>query len=200
MQISATNNNIEQCAYHESGHIVMAYLSRFSCEGVAILQDGSGDGYSKFNYGHPRITELVAAIVSYQEHPQFYHSLSPEVKSATEIMAYKMCGTLIGGAVSEALYKAGPDFIGDLPVEFSGPDLLRINSIQSLLSQIVSGHPRDYVEEQMTGIILIMQSEETWKAIEELASAIINAPSQRLSKTEIEQSLSSSGYLAFIVK
>ncbi|MBN9295661.1 MAG: hypothetical protein J0I41_01565 [Filimonas sp.] len=196
---SKTNQALyEQCAYHESGHIVMAYLSKFKCDSVTIIQDGSGNGFTKFDYGKSPMTELITSIVNFSEYPEMFNSLPPTVKIYAPDVAFKICGVLLGGPVSEAIYKAGIEFEGNLPIEVMGPDLLRVNSIHHLLSSIDIHHKPNYIKENLHSIVNLLRQEQVWKAVDTLSKDILASSTKSLSKQEIEISLQRSGYLNFI--
>jgi hypothetical protein len=195
---SLDNKIYQQCAFHESGHIVMAYLSRFKCDSVTILEDGSGDAFTKFDYGKSPMTELIASLVNFSEYPQMFYSLPLNVRAAAPQVALKICGTLLGGPVSEALYKVGVDFEGDLPIEVAGPDLQRVTSIDHLLRTIDPNHKPNYINEALGSVVQLIRNKQTWEAIEALSKEILNSKTKSLSRVEIENSLENSGYLDFI--
>ena len=176
----------------------MAYLARFKCDSVTIMQDDSGDGFTKFDYGKSPMTELIASLVNFYEYPAFFYSLPENVRVNAPQVAFKICGTLLGGPVSEAIFKAGIEFEGELPIEVAGPDLLRVTSINQLLSTIDGQHNPNYVNDSLHGIVPLLRKEEAWKAIINLAEDILQAPNKMLSREEIESSLEKSGYMEFI--
>lgn len=189
----------EQNAYHESGHIIMAYLSGFKCENVTLLQDGSGNAFTRFDYGNPNLNLLIAAIVNFNEDSEIYNSLSPNLKSQTQLAALKMGGTLLGGSVAEHLFKSGSDFKGELEMEISGPDLTRVLSIDSLLSSLnPKTHNPNYIAKELEKIALLFQQENVWNSIETLSKEILLSPTKILSQKQIEKSLSETGFLEYI--
>lgn len=188
----------EQGAYHESGHIVMAYLAQFQSDEVALIENEPGSGFTKFDFGDQRITLLIAAMQNYKQDIFFFNSLDSSLKAVAEKVAFKICGTLLGGPVSEALYKSGIAFQGNLPIEMSGPDLLSVESIDMCLSSNLPNHDPNYIVNSLINIVEILQQKETWKAIEHLAKAILSSPNKRLNRQQIENSLQTSGYLNFI--
>ncbi len=190
----------EQCAYHESGHVVMAYLAQYNCDRVAVLQDGSGNGFTEINYGNHQMTMLVASLVNYSQEPQIFHDLPPNAQAVAPKVAFKVCGTLLGGPASEALYKVGVSFAGNLPIDIGGPDLMRVDSIHHLLSQIGSQHNPNYVVENLGTVVDILRQEQTWAAIEQLSRDILTSPTKSLDRQQIESSLQKSGYLTFVAR
>ena len=197
-KLKIESNQEEQNAYHESGHILMAYLSGFKCENVTLLQDGSGNAFTKFDYGNPNLNLLIAAIVNFNEDSEMYNSLSPNLKSQTQLASLKMGGTLLGGSVAEHLFKSGSDFKGELEMEISGPDLTRVLSIDSLLSSLNLAHNPNYIAKELEKIALFFQQENAWNSIEALSKEILSSPTKSLSQKQIEKSLSETGYLEFI--
>jgi hypothetical protein len=189
----------EQNAYHESGHIILAYLSGFKCENVTLLQDGSGNAFTKFNYGDINLNMLIAAIVNFNEDPQIYNSLPSNLKSQTQLAAKKMGGTLLAGSVAEHLFKSGSDHVGELEMEISGPDLTRVLSIDNLLRLLnPQTHNPDYIAKELESIALMFQQENVWNSIDSLAKKILSSSSKSLSQTQIEKSLIETGFMDFI--
>ena len=193
------SNQEEQNAYHESGHIILAYLSGFKCENVTLLQDGSGNAFTKFNYGDINLNMLITAIVNFNENPEIYNSLPPNLKSQTQLATKKMGGTLLAGSVAEHLFKSGINHVGELEMEISGPDLTRVLSIDSLLKSLnPNTHNSNYIAEELKGIALMFQQENVWNSIDVLAKDILSSPSKSLAQSQIEKSLTDSGFMEFI--
>ncbi|KAB2915992.1 MAG: hypothetical protein F9K23_09680 [Bacteroidetes bacterium] len=193
-----TKKLFEQGAYHESGHIIMAYLARFKSDQVTLLQNEPGSGFTRFDYSDPRITLIIAALKSYVDDPTIYNALDNSLKNSTPQIAFKILGTLLGGPVSEALYKTGVTFEGELPIEVSGPDLRSIESIHLYLSNNIANHPPNYIDGAMEQVITLLKQPNFWTAIEHLASTLLNSPNKTLNRQQIENSLLTSGFLNFI--
>ena len=193
-----TEKLFEQGAYHESGHIVMAYLTRFKSDEVALLQNDPGSGFTRFDYGDLRITLLIAAMQNYAQDPSIYNGLDNALKNTANQVAFKIVGTLLGGPVSEALHKSGVEFEGELPIEMSGPDLISVQSIHLCLSNNISNHDPNYISASLTQVVNLLRQPDCWVAIEHLSSTLLNSPNKKLNRQQIESSLLTSGYLNFI--
>ncbi len=193
-----TEKLFEQGAYHESGHIIMAYLSKFNADNVSLILNDPGSGFTKFDYGDIRITLLIAAMQNYSKDPSIFNELDSNIKNAASQVGFKIAGTLMGGPVSEAFYKSGIDFNGGLPIEMSGPDLLTVESIDLCLSQKTLNHNPNFIYNTLTVVVSLIKQENVWKSIEHLSSTIMKSPNKKLSRLEIEDSLNQSGYLNFI--
>jgi hypothetical protein len=186
-------------AYHESGHIHLAYLSGFQCENVTLLQDGSQNAFAKFHYGDKAISSLIVAITHFKEDPEMYYMLPYDLKLQTELAAAKITGTLLAGSVAEHLYKSGSDYVGELKMEISGPDLARVSSVHELLNSLdPQNHNLDYIAWEFKKIAGFFQQEMVWNSIDKLAKAILSSTSKSLSQSQIERSLHESGYMNFI--
>jgi hypothetical protein len=190
----------EQTAYHESGHIIMAHLSGYKSDMVTLIQSDPGTGKTKFNYGSFDITLLIAAMQKYDEDPSIFHDLNNTLKNVAPQVAIKIVGTILGGPVSEAYYKTGIDFVGELPIEMSGPDLLSVQSIHNCMIDNFPNHDANFINSQFKNVTAILREQQFWNAIEHLSVTLLNSPEKQLNKQQIEQSLSESGYLEFIDK
>lgn len=190
----------KQAAYHESGHVVMAYLTGFKSDFTELILEDPGSGRTKFDYGDQRITLIIAAMQNYISDPSIYNGLPNNLKSVCCQLAFKICGTLMGGPVGETFFKEGIDFKGQLPIEMSGPDLISVNNIHACLMNNIQGHNPDYIRESLINVTEMIQQAETWKAIEHLATKILDSPKKHLDREEIELSLKESGYLEYIDK
>jgi hypothetical protein len=188
----------KQAAYHESGHIVMAYLSGYKCDEVSLIINEPGMGRSKFDYGDPRITMLIASMQNYIQYLDFYAGLENNIKAVSAQVAFKSCGILMGGPVSESLNKFGINFKGNLPIEMSGPDLVSVSNIDAFLNNTTQNHNKKYIPDNLYNVILMIRQKETWQAITHLSNSILSSPNKKLTKKQIEKSLRESGYLDFI--
>ena len=163
-----TEKLFEQGAFHESGHIIMAYLSKFKADNVSLILNDPGSGFTKFDYGDFRITLLIAAMQNYSKDPSIFNELDSNIKNAASQVGFKIAGTLMGGPVSEAFYKSGIDFNGELPIEMSGPDLMTVESIDLCLSQKTLNHDPNFINNTLTGVVSLIKQESVWKSIEHL--------------------------------
>jgi hypothetical protein len=193
-----TQELFRQGAYHESGHIIVAYLSRYKSDRVELILDDPGSGMTKFDYGGLDMTMAIASMQNYTNNPELYNDLPAGLKNICPEVAFKITGTLLGGPVSEALYATGIDFVGNLPIEMSGPDLISVQNIHHFLSDIVTNHKPNYIEHSLSMIVQLLKQQEFWDAIKHLSDSILSSPNKQLNRDQIEQSLKASGYLAFI--
>ena len=190
-------NNFEKVAYHESGHIVIAYLSGYECDSVELLNHEAGTGKTRMNYGDDLM--LFASITNCKTDPDFFNSLDKTQKSQSTGVSHRAATILLGGSAAESAYLNGGKVEGNMPVEVSGPDLERVDNIHFFLSQIKSDHDPNYIQETLRKVLLIISIPEVWTAIDSLAKTLLAKPNKKLGKTEIESILQESGYLDYIM-
>ena len=193
-----TEKLFEQGAYHESGHIIMAYYAQFKSDNVTLIQNDPGSGFTRFDYLDPKIICMITAMQNYAHDPSIYNELDNSLKNLAEQVASKIMGTLLGGPVSEALYKSGISFEGNLHIDVSGPDLKSVESIHLCLSNNIPNHSPNYITNTLKQVVNLLRQPNFWAAIEHLSSTLLGSPNKMLNKKQIENSLSTSGYLNFI--
>lgn len=193
---NSTDKLYEQGAYHESGHIVIAYFYGYKCDEVRLLSNDPGAGFSRFDYSQD--TVLVTSILNSQNNSTLFNSLPKETKMESPHVAYKVSNILLSGPVTEAFHKFGVDFVGNLEVDVNGPDLISVKNIDYFLTEIDKQHNPDFVQHSLGNIGNVLRTDQFWKAIEHLAKTIINSPSKSLTRFEIENSLNQSGFLAYL--
>lgn len=172
-------------AYHESGHVAMAYISDYHCKEVEILV--SGDGKTTTEYGDDEL--LIAAITNCKQFPELFDQLPATIKSKTLDVAFKASMILLAGGVAESIHSnAGMDE-ENLPLEFSGPDIIRFQNIDYLLKQNFKKHPTDFLEQIAMKINDIFANPEIWDSISALAESIVSQKRMKLTRVEIEDIL-----------
>lgn len=187
----------EQAAYHESGHIVLAYTADFACTGVSLNAATPGEAWTRMDYGED-ITLATAILIS-DSHPEVYNTLPRETKAPSPNVANRLCHMLCGGPLAEAWHKHGVQFKGKLEVEMQGPDLIRVKAIDQFLTSILKErHPRDYVDKTLALLAEVVRSDEFWITIRAMAAAILAAPNRTLDRAGIETVLNQSGFLDFV--
>ena len=181
------NQLFEQGAYHESGHIVMAYKLGYTADSVTMVKEDPGSGFTKFDYGKDLF--LIATVTHIQEDPSIFNSWPSSERSRSFQVALNSLNLNIAGPVAEALHGAGFDFEGDLTVIPSGPDLKNINSLDHFFSRMSANYTPDLVNSSMRQIIRYFKQDLCSRAIKHLAESILLSDSLSLRKDEIESSL-----------
>jgi hypothetical protein len=190
------NDNFEIAAYHESGHITIAYFSGYSCDSVELLESDPGSGRTMMNYGRDRI--LIASLLNIKEDPNFFNELDGTTKAEGPAAAQRMTTILLVGSAAEAIYKNGGMVNGNMEVEVSGPDLNSVDNLHYFLSQIDRAHSPNFVDEQLHFILQMLSHPKIWSAIECLAQEILRSPNKTLKESDIHMVLKNNGFFEFL--
>jgi hypothetical protein len=172
----------------------MTYLKNYTCHEVEILE--SGDGKTTMDYGDDLL--LISAMMNCIEYPEMFNDLPQSTKITAPKIANKVLFILIAGSIAESVYLNNGIVNDDMKVELSGPDLIRVDNINYLLSSILKNHPANFIEKMMQDILMIFSLEEVWNSISVLAETILKNEHMMLTKEEIEHVLAITGYFDFI--
>lgn len=186
----------KKTAFHESGHIAMTYFAEYSCQEVEVLV--SGDGKTTINYGNDLL--LISAITNCQEYPEMFNELPASIKLTSPEVAFKASLILLAGSIAESIHSDNGIVDGDMEVELSGPDLIRVQNIDYLLSSISKNHSTDFIQENITNIMMTFSIPEVWNSISVLAESILSKEGMKLTRQEIESTLAETGYFDHIKK
>lgn len=186
----------KKTAFHESGHIAMTYFAEYSCAEVEVLV--SGDGKTTMNYGNDLL--LISAITNFQEYPEMFNKLPSSIKLTSPGVAFKASLILLAGSIAESIHSNNGIVDGDMEVELSGPDLIRVQNIDYLLSSISKNHPTGFIQENITNIMMTFSIPEVWNSISVLAESILSKEGMKLTRQEIESTLADTGYFDHIKK
>ena len=183
-------NRILQTAYHESGHIILAYLTGYEVLECEVLQNG--DGKTTFEYGKDLL--LIAAITNCKEEPEMFNELPKEIKVNCLTVSNKIISILLAGSVAESMFLNNGVIDENMNVEISGPDLIRSENVDHFLSEIKKEqHDSNYIQNNMTELFNTMNITEVRKSVSELAERLL--AKKKISQNEIEDILKTTGFL-----
>lgn len=189
---------IERSAYHEAGHIILTYLTGYSCDKVALNADADGNAFTVQNYGNDLL--LITAITNYKTDPEIFNELPNEIKNKTLSTAHKATSILLAGSVTESICLNDGLISPEMEVVVSGPDLTRSEQIDFLLSKILPGHDPDFIKNKTSELFEFFVLEEFTNAADNLAKAMLTSSDLTLNKEEIEEILTNTGFLEFITQ
>jgi hypothetical protein len=186
-------DNFKRTAYHESGHIVIAYLVGYTCDYAKLLIDTEGDGQTSINYGEDLL--LIAGITNCMDEPDIFNELPNPVKKQSPGIARRIATILVAGSAAEAVF-LNEVVREEVALELSGEDLRRIVNVEYLLKQIIKEHPDDYTHQRLTEVVTWMREiEEINEAVNKMALQLLERT--ELSKAEIEKTLNDTGFIAY---
>lgn len=182
-----------QTAFHESGHIIFTYITGYSCEECELLDNGDGKTLSE--YGTDLL--LITGIINCVDQPDIFNELDKKLKMQFPVVSHRIMTIYLAGSIVESAYLNHGVINGDMEVEISGPDLIKANNINSLLSQLLKDkHDSNYIQNTMTDLFTMISLKEIWNPISELAKEL--ADKRKLNKQEIENILNKTGFLEYI--
>jgi hypothetical protein len=171
-------------AYHEAGHAVLGFYSGFEVKSISLIAADPGSGITRFDYGIDNL--LIAGILNAKKDPAFFNSLSQPVRTRSPQACLKICNTLIAGPVTEAIYKFGIDYTGNMEVGIKDPDAEGIEAADYVLSIIDKTHSKAYIQETIISITEILRSEQFWTVVISLSDKLLNSKAKTLAQQEIE--------------
>ena len=186
-------------AYHEAGHVVVAYLSGYSCRNLKITEKNPLENRESFDFG--KDTDLIFSMYQYKNNPESYDKLPPVVKNFCRKVALKTIIVLLGGPASEMIYKNGGKVVENPFVRFTGNDLEAADNIDYFLTVIKQGqHATNYLKVVFRQVLELLVIKEVWNAVTGLATSIINSDSKELEKKDIEKILLDTGFFSYLTR
>ena len=190
---------LELRAYHEAGHVVVAYLSGYSCRNLKITEKNPLENRESFDFG--KDTELIFSMYQYKNDPENYDNLSPIVKDSCRKVALKTIIVLLGGAAAEIVYKNNGKAVENPLVKFAGDDLEAADKIDYFLTVIKHGqHATNYLKVVFRQVMELLVIKEVWSAVSAVANAVMNSESNTLERKKIEKILLDTGFLSYLTR
>jgi len=180
------NKNI-LTAYHESARVVFAYLNGFACDEMELTGEGTLTN-SRLNAG--RQLTFVQAVLSGNP-SSLSQNLSVEVEVAGKLLATYGAGTCAKIFLQNNL--AIPD---EFELDVSGQDLGMLEKIKGFLKKAEINDPDELLSKTFSAVFKKLKDPEIWKAIEQLASKILQQHNNKLTRFEIEDTLMVAGMLS----
>lgn len=187
------DNTIKRSAYHESGHAVMGFFVGYNINRIEVAS--TGDGVTEIDYAEDLL--LCTALLNLSE-PEIINSLPSQTKQNIPVTADKLIYVLTGGPIAEALFIQGFDFVGQLEIELSGPDLIRCESIDSFLAHYLPEHPINSLEGMLKKASEILKLNIFKRTIDSLADNLLQSGDLKLNKNRIESIITCTGFKAYI--
>jgi len=171
-------------AYHEAGHAIIGYYMGFQIDAITLLENDPGSGFTKFDYGKDNL--VIAGILNAIKEPAIFNSLSRQIRLRTPQALTKICCTLVGGPVAEAIHKNGIDYNGLLDIGFKDPDAAGIEACEYVISIIDKTKSGSYIKDCIYNTTSLIRSKEYWDIITKLVNTILSSETKVLTKEEVE--------------
>lgn len=191
------DKNLQIGAYHESGHVVLAYFSNYACDSLKLDVTDPGAGQAKMNYGQDLM--LIRSIINSKTDKNLFNNLDISVKSKSPEIANIIATILLAGSAAEATFLNDRKVNGNMAVEISGPDLVYVDNVHYFLSLIDPTHNTNYINDKLLQVLSLMNTTEIWKAIDALAKEILSQDNYQIARAQIEKTLTQCGFFDYII-
>jgi len=183
---------LEDCAYHESGRIVMAYTYGYTCDGTELSDTDAGRGQTRINGGDdlPYIQVVLQRAI---EKNQFVGT-----NRANEV-AEKLLNIYCVGSCTEIFYNNDKKIDPEMEMRFPGQDHSQLELINSFLKKNDPAFSEDKMNTVLNSIFMKLQKIEFTRPIEALVKEMLNSEGYKLSRFQIEDALKSVGF-SFVAK
>ena len=187
-------NTCEVCAYHESGHILFAYLCGYKCRHVALIHESGEEGYSSIaiiDYGKdaPDANRFMGGDAQVD----YFRCLSLGQKLESIEVGRRMVRIFLGGSVAAAVYNNGGNPHIPLPMQIDYLDLLRVEFIRYVFSEIGADKEDHFIENGLQDALYTLANVNIWDTVTDLANRLLK--NNQLDRNDIEECLEEHGII-----
>ena len=180
------------CAYHESGHILFAYLCGYSCQYVELINENNNEGFSSIaviDYGKDA---YIASRLT-QLHPDldFFRTMSLGEKLECIEVGHRLARIFLGGSAAAAVFNNDSNTHISLPMQIDYTDLLRTEFIDAIIREISINEEEDFMENILQDALYTLSNQNIWETVDDLAKRLL--ASNQLNKNDIEECLEEHG-------
>jgi hypothetical protein len=162
------------CAYHESGHIIFAYLCGYRCHFAKMTRDKEDNGYTSIaliDYGKDR--EFAERFNSGTTDLSYFKSLPLGERLACLEAGRRLARIYLGGSSAAAIFNNQGNFPVPLPVQVDYQDLLRTEFIHYVISEVSNEKEEEhFIEHGLQEALYTLANVNIWKALTVLATAL----------------------------
>jgi len=187
-----TFKECEICAYHESGHILFAYLCGYSCRYVELIDESNEEGFSSvavIDYGKDART--ASKFTSGDISVDYFKCLSLGEKLESIEVGRRLARIFLGGSVAAAVFKNKGNVQIPLPMQIDYTDLLRVEFIHLVIKELSTDQELEFIENGLQDALYTLANINVWNTISDLAERLLKA--KQLSKNDIEECLEEHG-------
>jgi hypothetical protein len=184
----------ELCAYHESGHILFAYLCGYSCKYVELINDKNENDFTSIaiiDYGDD--SKLASAFIAPEANLNSFKSFNLAQRLESVEIGQRIIRIFLGGSAAAAVFNNNGDSHIPLPMQIDFTDLLRVEFIQQVLRELSSDVTEDFVEYSLQDALYTLSNVNVWNTVVDLAKLLLEK--NQLNKNDIEECLDAHGIL-----
>ena len=192
-RITTRHNQCDICAYHESGHILFAYLCGYTCKEAQLVDEANEEGFSSFSiidYGND--SQYASRFIATEE-LDYFMNLNDEEKGEAVAVGRKIARIYMGGSTAATVFQKGGDTGLAIPFQMDYTDLERIEFIASVLQVLGMPPEDDFLENSMSEALYTLSNINVWETVKDLSERLLKF--NPLTKGDIEECLEEHGIL-----
>jgi hypothetical protein len=185
-------NKCEICAYHESGHILFAYLCGYTCTYVELINDKNEEDFTSIaiiNYGKDE--HVASLFVGPHANLDVFKSFDLATRMESVEVGRRIARIFLGGSVAAAVFNNKGDVHIPLPMQIDFTDLLRVEFIQRVLKELSTDTDENFIEHNLQDALYTLGNINVWNTVEDLAKRLMQY--NQLNKNDIEECLEEHG-------
>jgi hypothetical protein len=184
----------ELCAYHESGHILFAYLCGYRCIEAQLIDEGNENGFTSYaliNYGKDAC--YASKFTSADNAIDFFKCLSLGQKLEAIEVGRRLARIFLGGSVAAAVFNNKGNVQIPLPMQIDYIDLIQVEFIHYVIQELSVDKDENFIEHGLQDALYTLSNINVWDTIEDLAKRLLQR--NRLDRNDIEECLEEHGIL-----
>ena len=184
----------EICAYHESGHVLFAYLCGYSCIQVQLIEEHNENGFTSYamiDYGKDAF--LASKFTGTDAAIDYFKFLSLAERLEAIEVGRRLARIFLGGSVPAAVFKNKCNAHIPLPMQIDYIDLLRVEFIHYVIREVSVDKDESFIEHGLQDALYTLGNVNIWDTITDLATRLLGA--NRLERNDIEECLEQHGII-----
>lgn len=197
MNTLLTKHNFKECeicAYHESGHILFAYLCGYSCKEVQLINEGNENGFTSYaliDYGND--SYYASKFTTADNTVDFFKSLALGERLQAIEVGRRLARIFLGGSVSAAVFNNNGNAHIPLPIQMDYMDLIRTEFIHFVIKQLSVDKEENFIENGLRDALYTLSNVNIWNTVVDLSTRLLQA--NHLNKNDIEECLEEHGII-----
>jgi hypothetical protein len=192
-----TKQNFKQCeicAYHESGHILFAYLCGYSCKEVQLIDEGNENGFTSYalmDYGND--SHYASKFTTADNAIDFFKCLALGERLEAIEVGKRLARIFLGGSVAAAVFNNNGNVQIPLPMQIDYMDLVRVEFIHYVIQELSVDKEENFIEHGLRDGLYSLSNVNVWNTIADLATKLLQC--KHLDKNDIEERLEEHGII-----
>jgi hypothetical protein len=187
-------NECEICAYHESGHILFAYLCGYRCKEVQLIDEDNENGFTSFAViDYATDAQNAAKFSTGDDAIDYFKCLALGEKLEAIEVARRLARIYLGGSVAAAVFNNAGNVQIPLPMQIDYMDLVRVEFIHYIIRELSVDQEENFIEHGLQDALYTLSNINIWDTIVDLATRLLQ--SNHLDQNDIEECLEEHGII-----